>query len=103
MDLGQCWQPAVWANGSWVEGAWCPDISVPCTPVSIGLCWGSVWCSGTWVAGAWCPTTPPIPPVSSGPGAGNVRHLRHVPGLFEVEADKIRNRRKREEEEIIIL
>jgi hypothetical protein len=99
MDLGACWQSGVWSAGSWVEGAWCPENV--CTPESIGECWAVVWCSGLWQTGVWCPsTTTP---------AGN--YVQRVIGRTTRAEDFIRIeridvdalRRKREEEEIIIL
>jgi hypothetical protein len=55
-----------------------------------------------WIGGKAPAVTPPQPPAQQ--AAGNVRHLRYVEPLFKLsDEDRARLRRKREEEEIVIL
>jgi hypothetical protein len=94
-----------WAIGSWSDTAWCEDTwaGTPCTAAPIGAVWASgswevVWCADTWAGGV----TPP-------PSAGN--YVQRVIGRTTRAEDFIRVeridpnvlRRKREDEEIIIL
>ena len=100
MDLGTCWQSGVWADGSWVDGSWCPN--EPCIPYSPGICWQEVWCNNSWVSGSWCISTPPVPVVT----VDNTIHWAGPPIVIyrEKEIDEIPFwKRKREDEEIILL
>jgi hypothetical protein len=67
-------------------------------------CWATgTWAAGSWVVGSWCPGAPPAP------SAGNyvqrvISRTTRAEDFIRVERiDPNALRRKREEEEIIIL
>lgn len=97
MPIGDCWATGSWVDGAWGVGTWADTQVCAAAPI------GSVWASGSWSATAWCSGTwaGGTPPAT---GGGTLpRYARRVVVPLPVDDWQARIRRKREEEEIVIL
>ena len=79
-----------WLEGSWLDGSWLEGSASECSWLE-----GS-WLDGSWIEGSWCPSE--VTPV-----AVSSQHMGYTSVKIPIEVNLDRIRRKREDEEIIIL